>query len=74
MPEGFVLTRGGTLVDRRGNKQNSDKEDNQENNKKIKKHRFKPGTVALREIQKYQQTTHLLIQKRSLARLVRQIA
>lgn len=37
-------------------------------------HRFKPGTVALREIKKYQKSTELLIRKMPFARLVREIA
>ena len=41
--------------------------------KKPKKHRYRPGTVALREIRKYQKTTELLIQKLPFARLVREI-
>mmetsp|Transcript_9282 Transcript_9282/g.32769 ORF Transcript_9282/g.32769 Transcript_9282/m.32769 type:complete len:121 (-) Transcript_9282:853-1215(-) len=39
-----------------------------------KKHRFRPGTVALREIRKYQKSTELLIRKMPFARLVREIA
>lgn len=35
--------------------------------------RFRPGTVALREIRKYQKTTNLLIRKLPFQRLVRQI-
>ena len=34
----------------------------QEISKKRKKKRFKPGTVALREIRKYQKTTKLCFQ------------
>ena len=42
---------------------------------KIKKpHRYRPGTVALREIRKYQKTTELLIRKLPFQRLVREIA
>ncbi|CAL0318985.1 unnamed protein product [Lupinus luteus] len=37
-------------------------------------HRFRPGTVALREIRKYQKSTELLIQKLPFQRLVREIA
>lgn len=33
-------------------------------------HRFRPGTVALREIRKYQRSTALLIRKAPFARLV----
>eukprot|EP01115_Flamella_aegyptia_P004203 TRINITY_DN1836_c0_g1_i5.p1 TRINITY_DN1836_c0_g1~~TRINITY_DN1836_c0_g1_i5.p1 ORF type:complete len:136 (+),score=44.71 TRINITY_DN1836_c0_g1_i5:51-458(+) len=39
-----------------------------------KPHRFRPGTVALREIRKYQKTTELLIRKLPFQRLVREIA
>ncbi|KAB2107038.1 hypothetical protein AG0111_0g4724 [Alternaria gaisen] len=38
-----------------------------------KKRRFKPGTVALREIRKYQRSTDLLIRKLPFSRLVREI-
>ncbi|KIV85605.1 histone H3-like centromeric protein cnp1 [Exophiala sideris] len=37
-------------------------------------HRYKPGTMALREIRRYQQSTELLILKLPFARLVREIA
>jgi len=39
-----------------------------------KPHRFKPGTVALREIRKFQKSTDLLIRKLPFQRLVREIA
>lgn len=39
-----------------------------------RKHRFHPGTVALREIRKYQKSTETLIPKRAFQRLVRDIA
>ena len=39
-----------------------------------KPHRFRPGTVALREIRKYQKSTELLIRKLPFQRLVRKIA
>ena len=39
-----------------------------------KPHRYRPGTVALREIRKYQKTTELLIRKLPFSRLVREIA
>ena len=39
-----------------------------------KKRRYKPGTVALREIRKYQKNTDLLIRKLPFQRLVREIA
>ena len=39
-----------------------------------KARRFRPGTVALREIRKYQKSTQLLIKKAPFMRLVREIA
>ena len=39
-----------------------------------KPHRYRPGTVALREIRKYQKSTDLLIRKLPFQRLVREIA
>ncbi|PWY83010.1 histone-fold-containing protein [Aspergillus heteromorphus CBS 117.55] len=38
------------------------------------KRRYKPGTVALKEIRKYQRSFDLLIQKLPFARLVREVA
>ena len=38
------------------------------------KRRFKPGTVALREIRRFQKTTDLLILKRPFQKLVKEIA
>src|SRR5487761_2530148 len=41
---------------------------------KVKKpHRFRPGTVALREIRRYQKSTELLIPKKTLTTLIREI-
>ncbi|MCJ1322646.1 centromeric DNA-binding histone H3-like protein cse4 [Xylographa vitiligo] len=37
-------------------------------------HRYKPGTVALREIRRYQRSTELLLLKLPFSRLVREIA
>ena len=37
-------------------------------------HRYRPGTVALREIRRYQKSTELLIRKLPFQRLVREIA
>ena len=39
----------------------------------VRKRRYCPGTVALREIVKYQKSTNLLIPKLSFQRLVREI-
>lgn len=42
---------------------------------RVKKlHRFRPGTVALREIRRYQKSTELLIRKLPFQRIVREIA
>jgi histone H3 len=42
--------------------------------RRVKKYRFKPGTVALREIRRYQKNADLLIRKIPFQRLVREIA
>merc|ERR1719437_330818 len=39
-----------------------------------KQHRYRPGTVALREIRKYQKSTELLIRKLPFQRLIRELA
>ena len=39
-----------------------------------KPHRFRPGTVALREIRKYQKSSELLIRKLPFQRLVREVS
>ena len=39
-----------------------------------KPHRYRPGTVALREIRRYQKSTDLLIRKLPFQRFVREIA
>ena len=39
-----------------------------------KPHRYRPGTVALRDIRRYQKSTQLLISKMPFQRLVREIA
>lgn len=39
-----------------------------------KPHRYRPGTVALREIRKYQKSTDLLLRRLPFQRLVREIA
>uniref|UniRef100_A0A671PFH8 Core Histone H2A/H2B/H3 domain-containing protein n=1 Tax=Sinocyclocheilus anshuiensis TaxID=1608454 RepID=A0A671PFH8_9TELE len=38
-----------------------------------KPHRYRPGTVALREIRRYQKSTELLIRKLPFQRLVRRL-
>ena len=39
-----------------------------------KKHRYRPGTVALREIRRYQKSSDLLLKRLPFQRLVREIA
>merc|ERR1712188_213042 len=39
-----------------------------------KPHRYRPGTVALREIRKYQKSTDLLMRKLPFQRLLREVA
>jgi histone H3 len=39
-----------------------------------KPHRYRPGTVALQEIRRYQKSTELLIRKLPFQRLVREVA
>ena len=39
----------------------------------VRPHRYRPGTVALREIRRYQRSTELLIRKLPFARLTREI-
>ena len=43
-------------------------------NRVRKPHRYRPGTVALREIKKYQKSTELLLRKLPFQRMVREIA
>lgn len=40
----------------------------------VPRHRFRPGTIALREIRKFQKTTELLIRRLPFQRLVREIS
>jgi hypothetical protein len=40
----------------------------------IKTKRYRPGTVALREIRKYQNSTKLLIRKLPFQKLIRELA
>ena len=40
----------------------------------MKQHRYRPGTVALREIRRYQKSSTLLLRKLPFQRLVREIA
>ncbi|KAJ3221603.1 hypothetical protein HDU81_010519, partial [Chytriomyces hyalinus] len=42
-------------------------------NAPARKHRYRPGTVALREIRKYQKSTDLLMRKLPFQRVVRDV-
>ena len=46
----------------------------QQSDKPPRKHRYRPGTVALGEIRRYQKSVELLIRKLPFQRLVREIA
>jgi histone H3 len=39
-----------------------------------KPHRYRPGTVALREIRRYQKSTELMLRREPFSRLVREIS
>ena len=49
------------------------REPTQKKTSEEKKRRYRPGTLALREIQKYQKSMELLIQKLPFMRLVQEI-
>ena len=63
----------GTKAPRKMVAKTSQKNNGQVSGKK-KTHRFRPGTVALRMIRKYQKSTDLLIRKLPFQRLIREIA
>ncbi|KIO17142.1 hypothetical protein M407DRAFT_85270 [Tulasnella calospora MUT 4182] len=46
----------------------------QDDDEPRRRRRYRPGTVALKEIRKYQRSTDLLIQKLPFSRVVREIA
>jgi histone H3 len=54
--------------------QHSNGETQDKTQKKKRNHRYRPGTVALREIRRYQKSVELLIRKLPFQRLVREIA
>ncbi|GJJ07557.1 hypothetical protein Clacol_001759 [Clathrus columnatus] len=56
--------------------QEEERDDEQEDQQppQKRKKRFRPGTVALREIRKYQKSTDLLIRKLPFSRVVREVA
>ena len=44
------------------------------NNTAVKKNRYRPGTVSVRDIRRYQQSTNLLIRKLPFQRLVNELS
>ena len=73
-PGGAGASRGAKVLSRSdGNLRYGGKEP-RVHPKAKKAHRYRPGTVAIREIRKYQKSTELLIRKLPFQRLVREIA
>lgn len=66
--------RQGTLVNRQGTILRAARKSAPASGGVKKPHRYRPGTVALREIRRYQKSAELLIRKRPFQRLVREIA
>ena len=58
---------------KRTNSSHADTQNASQKSKAPKKHRFRPGMVALREVRKYQRSTQLLLPLAPFQRLVRQI-
>ncbi|PSN59810.1 histone-fold-containing protein [Corynespora cassiicola Philippines] len=72
-------TRGGGASGRGGRKSTGGRRESgmrlgQPGPAPVRKNRYRPGTVALREIRKYQKSTDLLLLKLPFQRLVREIA
>jgi len=77
---------GRTIQSTRNSKNNKGNDNDEQNiavqngdtiisqNKMRKAHRWRPGTVALREIRRYQKSTDLLVRKMPFQRLVRECA
>ncbi|KAI0318704.1 histone H3 [Amylostereum chailletii] len=58
----------------RGQAREEEDEDREEGPSRRAPRRYRPGTVALREIRKYQKSTDLLLRRLPFARVVREIA
>jgi histone H2A len=74
-----LLMPGHKNTEKRKNKKVQKKDDSESSEEKDKKnvrkpHRFRPGTVSIREIRKYQKSTYLLSQKLPFERNIRKIA
>ena len=82
-PRRLAAAKGIRQVPRNGNKTPRNKPRNNSSrvhdkqmamrNKVNKPHRYRPGTVALREIRRYQKSTDLLLRKLPFSRLCREI-
>jgi len=64
----------GSGVKKRGNLDPKAASTTNPNGKVKRPHRYRPGTVALREIRRYQKSSDLLLRKLPFQRLVREIA
>nr|XP_021500559.1 histone H3-like [Meriones unguiculatus] len=74
-PRPAASSSSSTLFTRRTRSMQQGEEKNAPATGGVKKpHRYRPGTVALREIRRYQKSTELLIRKLPFQRLVREIA
>lgn len=69
--DGFLVVDGEAVFDKDGK---PIKRSKRHSAGKKKPHRYLPGTVALREIRKYQKGTQLLLRKLPFQRLVREVA
>ncbi|EJD53624.1 histone-fold-containing protein [Auricularia subglabra TFB-10046 SS5] len=59
---------------RKSNAAPSNNDNESDNGRPAQRRRYRPGTVALREIRKYQKSTDLLMAKLPFARVVREIS
>ena len=66
LPREVLVTKGKKSATAKASQSTS------QNQKKV--HRFRPGTVALRDIRRYQRGTDLLLRKLPFQRIVREIA
>ena len=63
-----------TAVSKSAKKSTGKKAKKTEGSGAARKFRFRPGTVALRQVKKYQKSTELLMRKAPFQRLVRELA
>merc|ERR1712216_431589 len=66
--------KGPRPLKRRPREDDADGEGGEDGEKTKVKRRYKPGTLALKEIRKFQKSTELLIRKAPFCRLVREIS